>query len=110
MTFLTKGLWISLWKTDDVTLLGSGLTILKAYNIGRHIKYIDSTNYYQQPLSKLARSTDPNEKKRIKSLFIDYLGYVHFYYSNFFLQLDEEEIITSLITCHRENVAFLTSR
>ena len=89
MTFLTKGLWISLWKTEDVTLLGSGLTILKAYNIGRNIKYIDSTNYYQQPLSKLARSTDPNEKKRIKSLFIDYLGYVHLYYSNFFLQLDE---------------------
>ena len=93
MTFLTKSLWLSLWQTKDVTLLGCGLTTLKAHNIGRHVKFIDSTKYYQQPLSKLARSTDPNEKKKIKSLFIDNLGYLHPYYSKFFLQLDEEEII-----------------
>ena len=53
MTFLTEGLWLSLWQTKDVTLLGSGLTTLKAVNIGRHVKFIDSTKYYQQPLSKL---------------------------------------------------------
>ena len=28
MTFLTKGLWLPLWQTKDVTLLGKGLTTL----------------------------------------------------------------------------------
>ena len=72
MTFLTKDLWLSLWQTKDVTLLGSGLTSLKAYNIGRHIKFVGSIKYYQQP-PKLARSTDVSEKARIKSLFLNYL-------------------------------------
>ena len=47
MTCLAKGLWLSLWQTKDITLLGNGLTTLKAYNIGRHLKFIDSTKYYQ---------------------------------------------------------------
>ena len=47
MMFLTKGLWLSLWRTKDVILLGSGLTTLKAYNIGGHVKFIDSTKYHQ---------------------------------------------------------------
>ena len=70
MTFLTKGLWLSFWQTKDVTLLGSGLTTLKAFNIGRHVKFIGSTKYYQQPLSKLARSTDPNEKRELKACLL----------------------------------------
>ena len=70
MTFLTKGLWLSFWQTKDVTLLGSGLTTLKAFNIGRDVKFIDSTKYYQQPLSKLARSTDPNEKRELKACLL----------------------------------------
>ena len=49
MTFLTKG--ISLWQTRDVSLLVSGLTTLKSYIIGTHVKFIDSVKYYQQPLS-----------------------------------------------------------
>ena len=69
MTFLTKGLWLSLWQTKDVSLLGSGLTNLKSYTIGNHIKFIDSVKYYQQPLSKLASSANAEEKSRIKSLF-----------------------------------------
>ena len=92
MTFLTKGLWLSLWQTQDFSLLGSGLTALKSYTLGRHVKFIDSVKYYQQPLAKLARSTDANEKKRIRSLFLDYLAYTHPYYSKFFLDLGEENI------------------
>ena len=86
MTFLTKAIWLSLWKTQDVSLLGSGLTKLKSYTTGSHVKLIDSIKHYQQLLSKLARSTDPLEKKRISSLFLDYLGFQHPYYSTFFLQ------------------------
>ena len=66
-------------------MLGSGLICLKAYNIGRHIKFIDSIKYYQQPLSKLARSANAKEQARIKSLFLDYLGYINPYYSKFFM-------------------------
>ena len=77
MTFLTKGTWLSLWQTQDVSLLGSGLTTLKSYNIGNHVKFIDSVKYYQQPLSKLARSTTSEERERTGCLFLEYLGFQH---------------------------------
>ena len=84
MTFLTKGIWLSLWQTQDVSLLGSALTTLKSYNIGRQVKFIDSVKY-QQPLSKLASSTTSEGKKRIECLFLEFLGFQHPYYSKFFL-------------------------
>ena len=90
--FLTKGFWLSLWQTQDVSVLGSGLTSLKSYNLGCHVKFIDSVKYHQQPLAKLARSTNKNEKKRTPSLFLDYLAYVHVYYSQFSLSLPREDI------------------
>ena len=71
-------------------MLGSGLTNLKSYTIGKHIKFIDSVKYYQQPLSKLASSANAEEKTRIKSLFLDYFAYVHPYYSNFSMTLLKE--------------------
>ena len=93
ITFLTKGLWLSLWQTQDIFLLGSGLTSLKSYSLGHHVKFIDSVKYHQQPLAKLARSTDKNEKKRIHSLFCsNYLAYVQVYYSQSFLSLPKEDM------------------
>ena len=71
MTFLTKWIWLFLWQTRDVSLLGSGLTTLKSYIIGRQVKFIDSVKYYQQPPSKLARSTTSEEKIRIKFFLQD---------------------------------------
>ena len=91
--FLTKRLWLSLWQTQDFSLLGSGLTTLKSYSLGPHIKLIDSAKYYKQPAAKLVGSTNANKKKRIHSLFLDYLGYTHPYYSKFFLNLGEENIV-----------------
>ena len=39
------------------------------------------------------RITDANEeKKKIHTLFLDYLAYTHPYYSEFFLDLGEENI------------------
>ena len=92
MIFLTKGLWLSLSQTQDVSLLDSGLTTLKSYTLGRHVKLIDSVKYYQQPLAKRARSTNANKKKRISSLFLDYLACTHPYYRKFFLDLGEENL------------------
>ena len=71
--------------------MGSGLTNLKFYIIGRHVKFIDSVKYYQQPLSKLARSTTSEEKIRIECLFLGFLGFQHPYYSKFFLQSLSED-------------------
>ena len=91
MTFSTKGLWPPLSQTKDVSLLGSGLTNLKSYSTGRHTRFIDSVKYYQQPLSKLASSTNADEKSRIKKLFLEYLEYVHPYYSTLFVdELSQE--------------------
>ena len=58
MVFLTKGIFLSLWKTQDISLLGSSLT----NNTGKHTEFIDLIKYYQQPLSKLAKSTEIVEK------------------------------------------------
>ena len=67
---------------------------------GNHVKFIDSIKY-QQPLSKLARSTELAEKKRISSLFLDYLGFQHPYYSTFFLHdlLEEDRIFVLDYLC-----------
>ena len=92
MMFLTKGLWLSLSQTQDVSLLGSGLTTLKSYTLGRRVKFIDFVKYYQQSLAKRAPSTDANKKKRISSLFLDYLACTYPYYSKFFLDLGEENL------------------
>lgn len=69
MSFLTKGVWLSLWNTQDYNFLGSRLTDRKSYTISNHLKFIESAKYYQQPLSKLAQSTDDFERQRIKSVF-----------------------------------------
>ena len=66
MTFLRKGIWLSLWQTQNISLLRSSLTTLKCYNIGCHVKFIVSVKYYQQPLSKLARSTNKIEKEKLR--------------------------------------------
>ena len=90
MTFLSKGLCLPLWEIQNFSQLVSGLTTLKSYTLGLHVKSIDSIKYYQQSLAKLARSTDANEKKRIRNLFLDYMSCTHPYWSQFFLDLGEE--------------------
>ena len=69
-----------------------------------HVKFIDSVKSYQQTIAKLARST--GAKKRIQSLFLDYLGkrnrlrilfVLYYYYSKFFLDLGDFLLILILI-------------
>ena len=79
MTFLSKGLCLPLWEIQNFSQLVSGLTTLKSYTLGLHVKSIDSIKYYQQSLAKLARSTHANEKKRIRNLFLDYMSCTHPY-------------------------------
>ena len=108
MMFLTKGLWLSLSQTQDVSLLGSGLTTLKSYTLGRRVKFIDFVKYYQQSLAKRAPSTDANKKKRISSLFLDYLACTYPYYSKFFLDLGEKILSLLLSACPLEKGFFPT--
>ena len=39
MTFLAKGVWLSLWKSQEISLLGSSLTDMKSCNVGKHKIY-----------------------------------------------------------------------
>ena len=64
MNFLTKYVWLSLWKIQEFSLLGSSLKDLKSYKISNHCKFINSTKYYQHSPSKLAQSTDECEKDK----------------------------------------------
>ena len=97
MTFLRKGIWLSLWQTQNISLLRSSLTTLKSYNIGCHVKFKVSVKYYQQPLSKLARSTNKIEKEKIKTLFVDYFAFQHRYYKHLFLpELTEKKKVFAL--------------
>ena len=91
MTFLRKGIWLSLWQTKTISLLRRSLPTLKSYNIGCHVKFIVSVKYYQQPLSKLARSTNKIEKEKIKTLFVDYFAFQNRYYEHLFLPEMTEE-------------------
>ena len=50
-------------QTQDVSPLGSGLTTLKSYTLGCHVKFIDSVKYYQQPLENLCGVTTLTRKK-----------------------------------------------
>ena len=103
MSFLSKFFQLSLWKTQEFSLLGGSLADLKSYAISKYWKFIDSTKYYQQSLYNLAQSTEC-EKKRIKSLFIDYFGFEHPYYKIFFfISLKTIEIL-SWITSHQVRV------
>lgn len=47
MTFLTKEICLSLWQMQDVSPLSSGLSTLKSYSPGLHVKFIDAVKYYQ---------------------------------------------------------------
>ena len=74
-----------------------------------HVKFIDYIKYYQQTLAKFAPSTGANEKKRIQCLFLDYLAYTYPYYSNFFLDLGEENVeFVVLSACLLEKGVFPT--
>ena len=64
MNFLTKYIWLSLWKIQEFSLLGSSLKDLKSYTISNHCKFINSTKYYQHSPSKLAQITDECEKEK----------------------------------------------
>ena len=105
-TFLTKGLQLSLWQTQDVCLLGSGLTTLKSYTFSRHAKSIDSVKYYQQPLAKLARSTDANEKKN----FLTIQTTLIFTTADVFLILEKKIQSLLLSTCLLEKGVFPTKQ
>ena len=63
--FFLKGIRLSVWKTNDVSIGGSNLTNINYANIGEQIKFIDTMKYYQQGLTKLAESMTVDEKEKI---------------------------------------------
>ena len=50
------------WKTRDITIGGKNPTNINFANIGNKVMFIDTINYFQQSLGKLASNLTDNEK------------------------------------------------
>ena len=68
--FIVKGLRICVWKTKNLNMGGKGTTNLNYANMGDQVKFIDTIKFYQEPLSTLAASMEPNEKENIRRSMI----------------------------------------
>ena len=65
-----KGLRLSVWRTKNLSIGGKGISNLNYANIGNQIKFIGTIKFYQEPLSKTAKNTEPSEKNIKKSLIV----------------------------------------
>ena len=61
------------WRTKNLRIGGKGINNLNYANIGDQIKFIDTIKFYQEPLSKIAKNTEPSEKENIKKSLIVFL-------------------------------------
>ena len=64
---------LSVWRTKNLSIGGKGINNLNYANIGDQIKFIDTINFYQERLSKIAKNTEPSEKENIKKSLIVFL-------------------------------------
>ena len=92
MTFLNKGLWLSLWETQDVSLLVSGLTTLKSYTVGCHIKLNTPLNAINNPFSNLHRAPTSMKKEGFEAYFLITSLTLILTMANFFSELSPEDV------------------
>ena len=85
MYFLIKGIRVSVWRTKDINIGGTGLTSINYANFGQ-MKFIDTMKYFLSSLGKLAETLDSTEKERVENLTIQFLSN-HPYFSNVWKQL-----------------------
>ena len=72
--FVMKGLRFCVWKTNNLRIGGKEINNISYVNIADQIKFIDTIKFYQEPLSKIAKSEKVNEKGNIKrSLIVFFL-------------------------------------
>ena len=65
--FWLKGIRLSVWKTNNLSIGSSSLANINLANIGKQVKFIDTMKYYQQSLAKLAENMTDEEKEKIKT-------------------------------------------
>ena len=65
-----KGLRLCVWRTKNLRIGGKGINNLNYANIADQIKFIDTIKFYQEPLSKIAKNMEANEKENIKKSLI----------------------------------------
>ena len=80
MYFLIKGIQVSVWRTKDINIGGSGLTSINYANFGQ-MKFIDTMKYFLSSLGKLAETLDETEKERVEKLTMQFLT-SHDYFSS----------------------------
>ena len=71
MLFLLKGIWLSVWLMQDLSIDGSGLPNINFDSLGSQIKFLNTMKYYSTSLGKLTSTLDSIGKKvRWKTLHL----------------------------------------
>ena len=89
MYFLIKEISLSVWKTKDINIDGTGLTNICFASID-NIKFIDAMKYYQASLGKLASTLTDIDKSRIEVLTKQFLMQQR-HFSKTWLMLTEKQ-------------------
>ena len=99
MFFLLKGLWLSVWRSDDINIGGNNMVDINYAQID-NFKFIDSLKYYQTSLAKLSETMSPEEKARVAKLVNQFLTN-HSYFSSIWDEmhfLEKSKIIDIVVS------------
>ena len=79
MFFLLKGIWLSLWGTNDLNIGGSGLINIISANLGSWVKFINTMKYYLLSLGSRDSTLGDVEKMHVKKLTLQFLNQHDFF-------------------------------
>ena len=96
MFFLPKGIQLSVWLTQDLSIGGSGLSNINFDSLGSQFKFIDTMKYYPINLGKLTSTLDSVEKKRVEKLVIQFLNQYE-YFSQIWQCEDKRKILDIIV-------------
>ena len=98
--FVLKGLRLCVWGTKNINIGARNLTDVQYANLSNQLKFIDTIEYYQQPLPSLAANSDEDEKRNIRKSCLKFIRF----YSKKFNNLSTFEQNWYLIICVMERV------
>ena len=90
MSFLVKGIRLSVWGTKDINIGRSRLTNSNFASISSQVKFIDTMKYFLTSLGQLASTLDKVEKAQVEKLTVQFLNQ-HSYFSRVWRLLSEPE-------------------
>ena len=87
MFFLLKGIRLSVWKTKDLNIGGSGLPNINSASLCSQVKIIYTIKYYLSRLGSPVHSVDDVEKLRVEKVILQFLNQ-HDHFSEIWPLLD----------------------